>query len=318
MKRLALLLAVVVSCLAQNAWAQYPSKAIRLVVPFPPAGAADLTARVVAQPLSQALGQPVVLDYKAGADGAIAGLDVLRAAPDGYTLLFGTNTGMCAAPVLRKNPPYDPIADFTPVALVGKFGFFVFAHESVPAKTLEELIAHIRNNPGKLNYGTGNSTSILASAQLARLERLEVAHIPYKGDAGVSADLIAGRLQMVIATPGTLLSYVKEGKVRALATLLPTRSPLLPETPTLTELGKKGISIQPFAAIYGPPRMPREIVERVAREVQAVMAKPEVREGVARHAFEAQSSTTPELVDFHREQLEIWRRTVRELGIQPD
>jgi tripartite-type tricarboxylate transporter receptor subunit TctC len=315
MRFAALLLGILFSAAAA---AQYPSKPIRLVVPFPPGGAADLTARVVSVPLSVQLGQPVVLDYKAGADGAIAGLDVMRAAADGYTLLFGTNTGLCAAPVLRKNPPYDPLADFTPVALVGKFGFFVWVHESVPAKTLDELIAHIRQNPGKLNYGTGNSTSILATAQLAALERLEIAHIPYKGDAGVSTDLIAGRLQMVIATPGTLLQYVREGKVRALATLLPTRSPLLPEVPTMAESGKKGISIQPFAGIYGPANLPREIVERLAREVAAVMAKPEVREGVARHAFEAQSSTPAELADFHRAQLEIWRRTVKEVGIAPD
>src|ERR1700704_376868 len=212
--------------LAGSAAAQYPSNPIRLVVPFPPGGAADLTARVVSQPLSIALGQAVVLDYKAGADGAIAGSDVMRSAPDGYTLLFGTNTGMCAAPAMRKTPPYDPLADFTPVALVGKFGFFVFTNaDSVPAKTLAELVAHIRANPGKLNYGTGNSTSILASAQLVAIERLHIAHIPYKGDAQASADLLGGRLQMLIGTPGTLLPHAKEGRVRALATLLPTRSP---------------------------------------------------------------------------------------------
>ena len=297
---------------------QYPSKPIRLVVPFPPGGAADLTARVVSQPLSVALGQPVVLDYKAGADGAIAGSDVMRSAPDGYTLLFGTNTGMCAAPAMRKSPPYDPIADFTPVALVGKFGFFVFVHESVPAKSMAELIAHVRANPGKLNYGTGNSTSILTTAQLKVSERLDIVHIPYKGDGPASADFIAGRIQLLIGTPGTVLPYVKEGRARALATLLARRSPLLPEVPTLAEVGQKGISVQSFAAIYGPANLPREIVERVAREVAVVMAKPEVREGVARRAFEAQSSTPQELADFHKEQFENWRRSVRELGIQLD
>src|SRR5436190_11161563 len=141
MKPILFLIAMLFSALAA---AQYPARPIRLVVPFPPSGAADLAARVVVGPLSQALGQTIVVDNKAGADGAIAGNDVKAAAPDGYTLLFGTNTGMCAAPVLRKIPPYDPLMDFTPIALVGKFGFFVFTHaESVPAKTLSELIAYI-------------------------------------------------------------------------------------------------------------------------------------------------------------------------------
>jgi tripartite-type tricarboxylate transporter receptor subunit TctC len=312
------LIAVFTLIACETAFAQYPSKPIRLVVPFPPGGATDLTARVVSQPLSIALGQPVVLDYRAGADGAIAGSDVMRSAPDGHTLLFGTNTGLCAAPAMRKTPPYDPIADFTPVAMVGKFGFFVFVHESVPAKSMEELIAYARNNPGRLNYGTGNSTSILTSAQLKLSERLDIVHIPYKGDGPASADFIAGRIQILIGTPGTVLPYVKEGRVRALATLLAQRSPLLPEVPTLTETGQKGISVQPFAGIFGPANLPPEIVARLAREVAAVMAKPEVREGVARHAFEPQSSTPRELADFHKAQLENWRKTVRDVGMQLD
>lgn len=310
----ALLCVVLGSAAAQ----QYPSKPIRLVVPFPPSGAADLTARIVVNPLSQVLGQPIVIDNKAGADGAIAGNEVLKAAPDGYTLLFGTNTGLCAAPAMRKNPPYDPIADFTPVALVGKFGFFVFAHATVPANSMAELIAYVRQNPGKLNYGTGNSTSIFTTAQLVQNERLNIQHIPYKGDAPASADLLGGRIQILIGTPGTTLPHVKEGKVRALATLLPSRSPLLPEVPTLEEAGQKPIAVQPFAGIYGPAKMPREVVERIAQAVQAVMARPEVKEGVARHAFEAQSSTPEQLAEFHKQQLEIWKRSARELNLVAD
>lgn len=300
------------------AFAQYPNKPIRMVVPFPPGGAADLTARVVSVPLGQALGQPVVLDYKAGADGAIAGNDVRNAAPDGYTLLFGTNTGMCAAPVLRKTPPYDPLADFTPVAMVGKFGFFVFVHKDVPAGSLRDFIAHVRQNPGKLNYGTGNSTSIITTAQLASMEKLDMVHVPYKGDAPSSLDLVAGRVQLLIATPGSLLPHSKEGRVKVLATLLPNRSPLIPEAPTLVEAGLKEIPIQPYAAIYGPARMPRDLVERLARATQEVMAQAAVKEGVARHAFEAQSSTPEQLAAFHREQLELWRKTTKEVGIVPD
>jgi tripartite-type tricarboxylate transporter receptor subunit TctC len=297
---------------------QYPSKSIRMVVPFPPSGAADLTARVVSGPLGQALGQSVVLDYKAGADGAIAGNDVKNAAPDGYTILFGTNTGMCAAPVLRKSPPYDPLSDFTPVAMVGKFGFFAFVHQDVPAKSMKEFIAFARQNPGRLNYGTGNSTSIITTAQLASMEKLQMVHVPYKGDGPLSLDFIAGRVHFVIATPGTLTQYAKDGRVRALATLLPSRSPLLPDAPTMTEAGLKDIPIQPYAAIYGPKGMPKEVVDRLAKAVQDVMAQPAVKEGVARHAFEAQGSGPEQLATFHREQLDLWRRTMKDVGIQPD
>jgi len=300
------------------AFGQYPSKPIRLVVPFPPSGAADLAARVVVGPLSQALGQSIVVDNKAGADGAIAGNDVKAAAADGYTLLFGTITGMCAAPAMRRTPPYDPIAEFTPIAMVGKFGFFVFVHGSVPAKNMAELIAYIRQNPGKLNYGSGNSTSILTTAQLVQNERLDIQHIPYKGDAPASADLLAGRIQLMIGTPGTNAQYVKEGRMKVLATLLPNRSPLLPDAPTMNEAGMKAITVDPFAAIYGPAKLPREVVDRVAAAVQSVMAKPEVKEGVARFAFEAQSSTPAELADFHKAQLEIWRRSARELNLVTD
>ncbi|HEX7250406.1 MAG TPA: tripartite tricarboxylate transporter substrate binding protein [Burkholderiales bacterium] len=317
MKRLIVLAALALAALPAAAQ-QYPSKPIRMVVPFPPSGAADLTARTFVAPLSQALGTQVVLENKAGADGAIAGLDVMKAAPDGYTLLFGTNTGMCAAPALRKTPPYDPIADFTPIALVGKFGFFMFVHESVPAKSVAELIEHAKKNPGKINYGTGNATSILATAQFAQGAGIQLVHIPYKGDAPATIDFVAGRVQLLIGTPGTVLPHVKEGKARVLATLLSARSPLLPDAPTLAEAGQKPMPVQPFGAVYGPAKMPKEIVDKIARAVQAVMAQQAVKDGVARYAFEAQSSTPEELAAFHKVQFDVWKRSAKELNLQVD
>jgi tripartite-type tricarboxylate transporter receptor subunit TctC len=303
---------------ALPAAAQYPSKPIRLVVPFPPSGAADLAARVVAAPLSQVLGQAIVIDNKAGADGAIAGEAVMKAAPDGYTLLFATNTGLCAAPTLRKIPPYDPIADFTPVTLVGKFGFFMFVHQSMPAKSVPEFLAYVRANPGKLNYGTGNSTSIIATAQLAQQEKLDMVHVPYKGDAPVTLDLVAGRVQMVFATPGTALPHAKEGRLRVLATLLPNRSALIPEVPTMSEVGLTGLTITPWAGLFGPAKLPRDVVERLARAMAVVLARPDVREQLGRYAFEAQSSSPEELAAFLKEQVEVWRKTVQDVGIARD
>jgi len=294
----------------------YPTRPIRMIVPFPAGGAADLAARTVTQALSQVLGQSLVIDNRGGADGAIAGDVVSRAAPDGYTILFATTTGLNAAPTMRKQPPYDPLRDFTPISLVGKFGFFLFVHESVPAKTVAEFLAYVRANPGKLNYGTGNGTSILTTAQLALAERLDMLHVPYKGDAPATADLIAGRVQMMIGTPGSALPQVKEGRLRVLATLLPNRSPLVPETPTATEAGLNKLTITPWAGLFGPPKLPAEVIERLGAAMKTVAGRAEVREALDRIAFQLQSSTPLEMAELLKVQLEIWRKTVQEVGIE--
>ena len=294
----------------------YPNKPIRMIVPFPAGGAADLAARTVMQSLSQGLGQQVIIDNRGGADGAIAGEAVMRANPDGYTILFATTTGLNAAPVLRKQPPYDPVTAFTPITLVGKFGFFLFVHESLPAKNVAEFLAYVRANPGKVNYGTGNGTSILTTAQLATAEKLDMAHIPYKGDAPATADLIAGRVQVMIGTPGSAMPQVKEGRLRVLATMLPNRSPLAPDAPTVAEAGLRGMTIDPWAGLFGPAGLPREVVDRLAREMKVVAAKPEVREALDRIAFQAQSSTPEEMAALLKTQLEVWRKGVQDVGME--
>jgi tripartite-type tricarboxylate transporter receptor subunit TctC len=316
MRRLLFAAAAALACAAASA--QYPAKPVRLIVPFPPGGAAELGARIFAQPLSLALGQPVIIETKPGADGAIAADATMKAAPDGYTLFYATNTAFSWVPAVRKSPPYDPVADFTPVSLVGQFGFFIFSHPSVPAKTLPELLAYIRANPGKLNYGSGNSTSMVATAQLVLREKLDVVHVPYKGDAPLSLDLLGGRVHFAIATPGSAAPQVKEGKLRALATLLPERNPLLPEAPTMQESGLPPLSITPWGGIFGPAKMPREIADRLSRELIAILKRPEVREAFQKLAFQPRGSTPEELAAFVKEQGEIWRRAVREAGIQPE
>jgi len=313
-----ILAALAAALLAGAAGAQYPNKPIRLIVPFPPGGAAELGARIYAQPLGQALGQPVVIETKPGADGAIAAEAAMKAAPDGYTLFYATNTAFSWLPAVRKNPPYDPLADFTPVSLVGQFGFFIFSHPSVPATNIAELLAYIRANPGKLNYGSGNSTSMLATAQLVQQEKLDVVHIPYKGDGPLSVDLLGGRVHFAIATPGTAAPQVREGKLRVLATLLPSRSPLLPEAPTIAEAGLQPLSITPWGAVFGPANMPKDIVARVGRELGVVLKRPEVREAFQKLAFEPRGSTPEELAAFVKEQGEVFRRVVAEVGIKPE
>jgi tripartite-type tricarboxylate transporter receptor subunit TctC len=316
MRRVLAALALAVLC--SGAHAQYPNKPIRLIVPFPPGGAAEVGARIFAQPLGQALGQPLVIETKPGADGAIAADATMKAAPDGYTLFYATNTAFSWLPAVRKDAPYDPVNDFTPVSLVGQFGFFLFSHPSVPATNMKELLAHIRANPGKLNYGSGNSTSIVSTAQLLQREKLDVVHVPYKGDGPLMVDLLGGRVHFAIATPGTAAPQVREGKLRALATLLPSRSALLPDAPTMTEAGLKELSVTPWGGIFGPKGLPREITDRVSRELQAVLKRPEVREAFGKLAFEPRGSTPEELAAYTREQLAVWRRAIADAGIKPE
>ncbi|MFM2066060.1 MAG: hypothetical protein RLZZ584_969 [Pseudomonadota bacterium] len=312
-------LLLVLASAAGTALAQgYPARPIRLIVPFPAGGSADLAARAVAQPLGQELGQAIIVDNRAGADGAIAAEAVSRSPADGYTLLFATNTAMLAVPTLRKAPPYDPLADFTPVSLLGRFGFFLFVHPSVPAKNVRELVAYARANPGKLNYGSGNSSSIIATAQMARQEKLDMVHVPYKGDAPMTTDLVGGRIQLAFATPGAALAQANEGKLRVMATLLPSRSTLAPDAPTMPEAGIDGLNITPWAALFGPAKLPREVVDRLARALQDVLARADTREQLRRYAFEGQSSTPQELGAYVKDQLEVWRRTADDAGIARD
>ena len=313
-----LLATLALALLWGGAHAQYPNKPIRLIVPFPPGGAAELGARIFAQPLGQALGQPVVIETRPGGDGVIAADAVMKAAPDGYTLFYATNTAFSWVPAVRKDAPYDPVNDFTAVSMVGQFGFFVFSHPSVPATSMKELLAHIRANPGKLNYGSGNSTSMVSTAQLMQREKLDAVHVPYKGDGSLMVDLLGGRVQFAIATPGTAAPQVREGKLRVLATLLPSRSALLPEAPTMAEAGMAGMTITPWGGVFGPKGMPRDITERLSRELITLLKRPEVREAFGKLAFEPRGSTPEELTAFTREQIAVWRRAIADAGIKPE
>lgn len=313
------LIALIAAALAAfSANAQYPDKPLRLVVPFPPGGAAELGARIFATPLSQALGQPVIIETKPGADGAIASDFVMKAPADGYTIYYATNTAFNWVPATRRNPPYNPTTDFTPVSLIGYFGFFLFTHPSVPAKNVAELIAYAKANPGKLNYGSGNSTSQLFGAQLKQLEKLDIVHVPYKGDGPLTIDLIGGRVQMAFATPGSAAPQVKEGKLRALAAMFPSRSPLLPETPTAAEAGLGKMSLTPWGGVFGPKGMPRDVVDRLNRELNAILKRPETREAFGKLAFEPKGSTPEELGTFLKQQIDTWVAAAREAGIQPE
>jgi tripartite-type tricarboxylate transporter receptor subunit TctC len=304
--------------LAAPSFAQYPNKSIRIVVPFPAGSATDTITRILGQSVSAAIGQPIVVDNKAGADGAIAGAEVVKAAPDGYTLLMATNSPMAVAPAMKKVPPYDPVADFTPITDIGRYTFFLYIHAETPIKTFRDLVAFAKANPGKLNYATGNTTGIMSFAQMNALAGIEMTHVPYKGEPQAVTDIIAGRVQLLWATPTTGLSHLKDGKLRALATNLKTRSSLLPDVPTMTEVGVPQYSVVSWAALYGPAKLPREIQLRLNKEFHDAMKRPEVIAQMEKQAFPMSPSTPEELGAFTRSQLEAYRAILKSIGIQPE
>jgi len=192
---------VALALLAAPAGAQYPTKPVRVVVQFPAGGAADTIMRIIVPPLAQALGQPVVVENRPGADGAIAADVVMKSPPDGYTLFMATSSAMSAVPAMRKLPPYDPVTAFTPITKVGTFSYFLFTHPSVPARSVVELIDYIRANPGKLNYAGATTTGIMAAVQLATFAKLDMVRVPYKGEGAATIDLMSGRVHLMFATP---------------------------------------------------------------------------------------------------------------------
>ncbi len=312
------LLALVALGLPLAAAAQYPAKPLRLVVPFPGGSATDTITRILANSVSQSIGQPIVVEDKAGADGAIAAAEVAKAPPDGYTLLMATNSPMAAVPAMKKQPPYDPVADFSPITDIGRYTFFLFVHPSVPAKAFGELVAYAKANPGKLNYATGNTTGIVSFAQINSLAGIDMVHVPYKGEPAGIADLVAGRVQLMLATPTTGLAQVKDGKLRAMLTTLSRRSALLPDVPTIAEAGLPQFSITSWAALFGPARMPREVVDRLNREFVTAMGRAEVQAAMEKQAFALSPSSPAELAQFVKEQMESYRRILRAAGVQPE
>ena len=320
MKRISqVFLAAAAFAFASAVFAQpFPSKSIRLIVPFPAGSATDTVARIIGQSVSAAIGQPVVVDNKAGADGAIAGAEVVKSAPDGYTLLLATNSPMAVVPAMKKVPPYDPIADFTPITDVGRYTFFLYINAETPIKSFKELVTFAKANPGKLNYATGNTTGIMSFAQMNALAGIQMTHVPYKGEPQAVTDIIAGRVQLLWATPTTGLSHLKDGKLRALATNLKSRSNLLPDVPTMAEVGIPQYSVASWAALYGPGKMPRDLQQRLNKEFTDALKRPDVVAQLDKQAFQITGSTTDELAAFTKAQLEAYRGIMKSIGMQPE
>jgi tripartite-type tricarboxylate transporter receptor subunit TctC len=306
-------MAVVLSAHAQ---APYPSKPVRLLIPFPPGGPTDSAVRVFLPVLSQTLGQPFSIVNMAGSHGALAPTALLKEPPDGHTLLVGNSSPLVAVPILRKDAPYDPVRDFAPVSLMGWTPLLLVVTPDVPANNLAELIRYARDNPGKLTIAAANPPTIFTMAQLRTREKLDIASKDYPIDAAAMQALLDGRAQIMAAGLNNALEHIKTGKLRAIATLGAHRARLAPDVPTMAEAGVPDFAILPWVAVFAPGKTPPAIVERLSREVAAAMKRPDVREGLDRAGFDYQSSTPQELGAFLKEQLTVWGTVAREAGLQ--
>jgi tripartite-type tricarboxylate transporter receptor subunit TctC len=305
--------------LAAPSFAQsYPDRAIKLIVPYLAGGATDVGARVVAERMSKGLGQPIVIDNRPGA-GVIVGTNaVAKADPDGYTLLITT----LAHPInitLQKKLPYDSIADFEPVALMGIINFILVVHPSSPVTDLASLVKYLKENPDKANYGSAGTGSPmhLGPELFKSLTGVAANHVPYRGEAAALNDMIGGRLTFMLSGTPTIAPHIQSGAVRALATPSPKRSSLVPQVPTTTEAGMAQWQTYSCIMMLAPKGTPRPIVERLNREANAAMASDEVKERLAKLGIDAVESSTPEsTAKFIRDEADKWAPIVRATGAQ--
>ena len=318
-------LAVLISCLlsavlAGTAAAQdYPSRPIRIVVPFSPGGAVDGPTRMVAQELGKRLRQQVIVDNKPGAGATIGSGEVAKAAPDGYTLLLASQTNAISA-TLYTRLHYAPIDDFIGISLLGREPGVLVVHPSLPVRSVAELIAYAKARPGELNYASSGNGSgqHLFMAQFASMAGLKLTHVPYRGSGQATTDLLAGTVPM--AMPGTagMVAHIKAGKLRPLATSGVTRSPQLPEVPTLAESGLAGYGAYVWMGLLAPRGTPAAIIERLHRELKAVLSTPEVRSYFAEAGIEVVGSTPADMDSYFREERDRWARVVKDTGAQID
>src|SRR5829696_2496791 len=267
--------------------ANWPTKPIRLIAPFPPASTVDVVSRLLGQKLSERLGQQIVVDNRVGASGNIGADAVAKATPDGYTIGVVTSSTHAVAVTLSPNLPYDPIKDFTPISMIASSPYVLVVYPGVPAKTVPELVALAKSKPGVLNYGSAGPASLahLAGALFATLSDIELAHIPYKSTAQSVIDLISGRLEMQFATIAPTLANIRAGQLRALAVTSKKRVEALPDVPTMDEAGVRGYEATLWFALVAPAKLPAKITMRLNREVNDILGTAEMKEALAQQGF---------------------------------
>jgi len=311
--------AAIAAFLSFSAAAQsYPSKPIRLIVPFAAGGGNDNIARLVGKRLTDRVGQPLVIDNRPGAGGVLGAELAAKAAPDGYTLFLGGVGSHAVNPNLIEKLPYDPIKDFAPVILLAQAPLILVVHPTVPARTFAEFVAYARNNPGKLNFASnGNGTSSqLAAVMFDSMAGAEMVHVPYKGLAPALTDLLSGQVQLMFSSVVAILPHIKSGKLRALAVTGAGRLPSLPEVPTIAESGFPGYEASSWYGILAPAGTPRDIVTKLNAELSKALAQPEVRNSLLADGAEPVGGTPENFAAYIRSEKERMGKLIRDAKIR--
>ena len=309
-----LLAAGATPALAEN----YPSRPVTILTPFAAGSATDTAARLIGKYLQDSLGQPFIVENRDGAGGMIAAEAVARAAPDGYTILLTSNSTHSAAPALFKTVPYDPIKDFTPIARVGSFPSFIAVTPDLPVKTIQELVAYAKANPGKINAGYGNSTGRITTETFKRRLNLDITPVAYRSNPAAVTDLMAGHVQMGVPDFSTGLPMLKAEKIRPLAVLTKERDPTLPDVPTLNETVMPGYDLLAWTGIFGPAGMPQKAVDTLAKPIEAALSKPEVRDRFRDAGVEIFWIGPAGFSDYVKTELVKWTTLIKSAGIEPE
>jgi len=297
----------------------YPDRQIRIISPFATGGIADTFSRVVAQGLNESWGQPVIVENKTGGGGNIGSDFVAKAPPDGYTLVMGNIGSHAVNPYLIKNMPYDPLKDFQPVAFVLDAEGLLVVNPSVPSKTVNELIAYIKANPGKISYGSGGvgTTSHLAGELFKFLAKVDMTHIPYKGNSPAITDLIGGQTQIMFATMPTVLPFVKTGKLRAIAVIGGSRTSALPDLPTVSQT-LPGFEVSNWIGIFAPTGTPTPIITKLNTEINKIMQLPNNQKRLEAEGAKFRAMTPETFGMFQRNEAQKWAKIIKDSGIKPE
>jgi tripartite-type tricarboxylate transporter receptor subunit TctC len=296
----------------------YPSRSVTIVNVFGAGGGSDTVCRIIANKLGPALGQPVIVEDRPGADGALAALYVHHQPADGYTLMMATNSPLSADPYLHKDVNYDPVKDFVPITRVGSFTLMLVVDPKLPIHSIQEMIDYAKANPGKLTYASGNTAGIVALETIKHDAGISMLHVPYKSTAPALEDIIGGRVSMMLADFTSAMPHVNAGTVRPIAVSRIRRSTLFPDLPTMDEAGIKGFNLDTWAGLVAPAGTPPQIVAKLNGALRPIIDSPEVQARFKNVGFEGFSSTPEELGNFIKAQLALWGKMIKDANVQLD